>query len=696
MNSFSQGDCMPSSLKTVKKTQQSTQEIKTYISNVIYMKEYLYFLLLGIMFCIFLSLLTFDPGDPSGFSINASSSLSKVEVENLMGKAGAIVSDWMYQLFGIGALLFSFIFIGQILGSLQKPEPKSRFYLKLFGYPQLIIFFLGLSCRVVDSLDFRGIEIYSGGYLGHIVSEFFYSIFGKTGSILALAIGTLSSLILCLGLRPTQIFPFMAKLTNFKSLDIFLKKIKALNLKSLKKVFISLRLKRKRSQLMHSTRDVSKAQSLKKNSLYQAPREQKDIFQLFNTPDFNADDLDTQKTEKMLFDEARAIEEKLLTFSVKGQVVKSFSGPIVNIHEFEPASGVKVSKVISYQDDLALALKTKSLLIDMQYGKSTLAIEVPKKQREHVYLQDLVKSDAFKNPNLELPIALGKSISGEPLVSDLTHMPHLLVAGATGSGKSVCINSMILSLTLFKSPEDLKLILVDPKVLELSSYNELGHLLTPVVTEAQKATGVLEWAISEMERRYIVMKKYEVRNIKSYNRLIEKKAHKSSGTYDSKKMPYIVIIIDELCDLMMTTAKRVEDSIQRLAQKSRAAGIHLVLATQRPSVDVITGVIKANLPSRISFQVASRHDSRTIIESIGAERLLGKGDMLYMPSGENRFIRAQCAYVSDEEIGRITKYLKDKMPVNYDKNIESFINTQIEKAALFDKNKTVKENFHPL
>jgi S-DNA-T family DNA segregation ATPase FtsK/SpoIIIE len=373
------------------------------------------------------------------------------------------------------------------------------------------------------------------------------------------------------------------------------------------------------------------------------------------------------------------LEEKLGQFGVTGKVLRSQPGPVVNVHEFEPAAGVKVTKVIGLQDDLTLGLKAQSILMAPQPGKSTIGIEIPSAHRETVSLRDIMESPMFQGNGAPLPMAIGKLVDGSPLVADLASMPHLLIAGATGSGKSVGINVTLLSLMMSRTPKQLRLILVDPKMLELSNYDGIGHLLMPVVTEPHKAAGALRWALDEMERRYRLMKNAAVRNIAGFNAEVEN----GRGGIDTdsgqplQELPYIVVVIDELCDLMMTAPKDVEDSVQRLAQKARAAGIHLVLATQRPSVDVLTGVIKANLPCRISFQVASKHDSRTIIESIGAEKLLGRGDMLFLPPGTSKLVRAHGAYVGDKEINRIADRLRELYPVRYD----AAIIDEVERAA---------------
>ena len=378
--------------------------------------------------------------------------------------------------------------------------------------------------------------------------------------------------------------------------------------------------------------------------------------------------------------EALVLEEKLGQFGVLGKVLKSQPGPVVNVHEFEPAAGIKVTKVLALQDDLALGLKAQSVLMAPQPGKSTIGVEIPAALRETVPLKKILSHTKFRDNQAPLPMVIGALVDGSPLVADLASMPHLLIAGSTGSGKSVGINVSLLSLMMNRTPDRLRLILVDPKMLELSNYDGIGHLLMPVVTEPQKAAGALKWAIDEMERRYRLMKHAAVRNIGGFNAEVE--SGRSLVDPDTGKLvgtlPYLVVVIDELCDLMMTAPKDVEDSIQRLAQKARAAGIHLILATQRPSVDVLTGVIKANLPCRISFQVASKHDSRTIIETIGAERLLGKGDMLFLPPGTSKLVRAHGAYVGDKEINSIADRLRKLYPTQY----ESTIIDEVERAAV--------------
>ncbi len=353
------------------------------------------------------------------------------------------------------------------------------------------------------------------------------------------------------------------------------------------------------------------------------------------------------------------LEKILLDFGVNGNIKKVSHGPVVTLNEFEPAAGVKVSKIINLSDDIARNTSSESARISTIPGSNTIGIELPNLIRENVYLSEIFKNQNFKKKDIKLPIALGKNISGTPLIGDLASMPHLLIAGTTGSGKSVCINTIILSLLYRHRPDRCKFILIDPKMLELSTYEGIPHLLCPVITEAKKAASVLGWVVKEMESRYRLMTKEGVRNIDGYNN-----KHKLP-------MPYIVVVVDEMSDLMLVAGKEIESYIQKLSQMARAAGIHIIMATQRPSVDVITGTIKANFPTRISFQVTSKIDSRTILGEQGAEQLLGKGDMLYMSSA-NRIVRIHAPFVSENEIQKINDFLRSQAEPDYVDEILNF------------------------
>ena len=372
-----------------------------------------------------------------------------------------------------------------------------------------------------------------------------------------------------------------------------------------------------------------------------------------------------------LFDNANKLEDTLMSFGVEAKVLQVTKGPSVTRFEIQPSPGVKVSKIVNLQDDIALGLAASAVRMEAPIpGKSAIGIEVPNKKQTPVFLREVLDSKEFQESTKKISFALGKDITGACIVGDLSEMPHMLIAGATGSGKSVCINSLIVSLLYKYSPDEIKLLMIDPKVVELSIYNGIPHLLIPVVTEPKKAAGALNWAVNEMDKRYELFTKYKVKNIKSYNQQVDK-------GFISEKLPYIVLIVDELADLMMTCPNDVEDYICRLAQKARAAGIHLIIATQRPSVDVITGVIKANIPSRISFAVSSGVDSRTILDQTGAEKLLGRGDMLYSPMGANKPLRIQGAFISEEEVENVVDFIKSSEDeVNYREEIIEHINNE--------------------
>jgi S-DNA-T family DNA segregation ATPase FtsK/SpoIIIE len=384
------------------------------------------------------------------------------------------------------------------------------------------------------------------------------------------------------------------------------------------------------------------------------------------------------------------LQKKLEDFGVAGEVVAVRPGPVITMYEFKPAAGVKVRRIVLLADDLAMALRAVSVRILAPIpGESVVGIEIPNPRRETVRLREVIESEAYRNSESKLTLALGKDIGGTPFATDLAKMPHLLVAGATGTGKSVSINAMILSILYKSSPQDVKFIMVDPKMLELTMYEEIPHLLVPVVTDPKKAAAALFWAMDEMDRRYRLMRDRGARNLDNYNRTLEKEAGNKKAVIDltepesneapialggdvskdgplvHEKLPRIVIIIDELADLMLTVGRDIEEYITRLAQKARAAGIHLILATQRPSVDVITGLIKANFPARISFQVTTRVDSRTILDSMGGEKLLGNGDLLFLPPGTARLIRVHGAFVSDQEVRKVMKFIKQQGQPNY-------------------------------
>src|SRR5678815_3793660 len=398
--------------------------------------------------------------------------------------------------------------------------------------------------------------------------------------------------------------------------------------------------------------------------------------------------------ERELMESSRQLEEKCREFAVEGQVAQIHPGPVVTTFEFKPDAGVKYSKITGLADDLCLALQAESIIIDRLPGKSTVGIQVPNHVREQISLRELLESDIYRKSPSKLTLALGKTIHGEPYVADMSMMPHLLIAGSTGTGKSVGLNAMLTSILYRATPDDVRLIMIDPKRLELGMYEDIPHLLTPVVVDPKQASNSLRWAVREMEERYKTLAAEGVRNIEQYNRnirhVIEEQAGKE-GAEVPKQLPFIVVVIDELADLMMVAGNEVEESICRLAQMARAVGIHLILATQRPSVDVITGLIKANLPSRISFRVSSKTDSRTILDGNGAEQLLGRGDMLFLPPASSRCMRLHGPYISEQESARVASFLRkqgkpvfdDTITAEDEKSGQSTI--EYEKDELYDE-----------
>jgi S-DNA-T family DNA segregation ATPase FtsK/SpoIIIE len=392
--------------------------------------------------------------------------------------------------------------------------------------------------------------------------------------------------------------------------------------------------------------------------------------------------------ERELMDAARLLEEKCREFAVEGSVVQIHPGPVVTTYEFKPDAGVKYAKITNLSDDLCLAMQAESVLIDRIPGKSTVGIQIPNRTREHISLRELLESDTYRRSPSKLTLALGKGIHGEPYMADLAAMPHLLIAGSTGAGKSVGINGMLTSILYRATPDDVRLIMVDPKRLELGMYEDIPHLLTPVVVDPKQAANALRWAVREMEERYKLLASEGVRNIEQFNRnmqnsILEKREPEEGKEF--KTLPFIVVVIDELADLMMVAGNEVEESIARLAQMARAVGIHLILATQRPSVDVITGLIKANLPARIAFRVASKIDSRTILDGNGAEQLLGRGDMLFLPPASSRFTRVHGPYISEQESARLASFLRKQGKPTYDETITADEKTAADGGIEFEK-----------
>ena len=631
------------------------------------------FLLLAIILGI--SLITFYPGDHV-YGINSAHSGA---FQNLFGMAGAHLAGYLFLIIGFSSywpvIIFIAVSVSSFKGKSTLPPLKG-----IIASICLIISSSGLmDLQLGDEIHYRGSIITSGGLAGYISIplEKFMNFFGANIFLLAVFI---ISLMLCTNITFSIFF------SKFRSLTlIYFRHIKELLNKRAEK-------KKKRKARAQSLQDAPKEKKIvkivepKKETVKKPEQESFPFMHL--TGDFKMPSLEllddppggekgTGVQKDSLEMNARILERKLADFGVIGEVVEISPGPVITMYEYKPAPGIKISRVTALADDLTLALRAPSVRIVAPLpGKAAIGIEIANNKREHVYLKEVLSSQDYKDSGNKLTIALGKDITGAPVIADLIRMPHLLVAGATGTGKSVSLNAMINSILFKLSPDMVKLLMIDPKRIELSVYQDIPHLLHPVVTEPKEATRALRWAVQEMERRYMLLSDRGVRNIDAYNRKIHKQKQATAiGKEEGigKPLPYIILVIDELADLMMVSSRDVEESITRLAQMARASGIHLIIATQRPSVDVLTGIIKANFPTRISFQVSSKVDSRTILDTIGAEHLLGEGDMLFMPPGVGRLTRIHGAYISEEEVRRVTDFLRNQMKPDYDSSIVSSV-----------------------
>lgn len=589
---------------------------------------------------ILISLVTHDPWDPSPFTYSTERA---GELRNLLGIFGSYLSDILLQAMGFSAYIIPAVLtiygLKRVFGRGIRRRPVTFI---------LSIVILILSISSILTLTFKGS---AGGIIGFLATRVSLRLLSTVGSYLIfipLAIVTLMYLI------PFSIMDVIEKIKSTVELRARIvhregmKKKESPQLEEIPVETPAVSYQQESLPLKYP--EVKSKPPERTSSEYELPG-----MELLRDPSPSK----SKPSKEELLQSASLLEKKLQDFSIEGKVTHVSPGPVVTMFEFEPAPGVKINKVVSLSEDLAMALKTSSVRISPIAGRATLGIEVPNRERDEVFLKDLIASEAFKKSPSKLTFALGKDIFGAPVVADLSRMPHLLVAGATGSGKSVAINTMILSLLFRATPRDVRMLLIDPKMLELSAYEDIPHLLMPVLTSPKEASDALKKIVLEMERRYKLLAETGSRNIETYNKQLA-----SLSTDDKEFLPYIVVFIDELADLMFVSAHEVEDSIARLAQMARAAGIHLILATQRPSVDVITGVIKANFPSRISFQVSSKLDSRIILDTYGAEQLLGKGDMLFISPGR-KTIRVHGAYVSEEEIRNVTNFIKAQGSPDY-------------------------------
>jgi len=605
--------------------------------------ELLGFCIAVIGLTLLVALLSYSPEDPN-FIFN-----EETQIKNIFGFKGSVISDIFFQSIGLVSILLAITIFITGINLLRNKDTiiliENLFFAILYALCGSLFFTFFYSESFWLSINGNG------GFVGKFLEEsFIFSIIdlNQKFSFYFLIIIIFILFLLSVNFNPKKFGLFIKFFTSFifikkKQMENFDEKFRETNTTStddnknlIQENFLFSKSKpeniTKKNKFILPSIDLLKSPSNKEKN-----------------KDLNPTGLDSSFLEKILLD-----------FGVEGKIKKISSGPVVTLNEFEPAAGVKVSKIINLSEDIARNTSSESARISTIPGRNTIGIEIPNPYRENVYLSEILSNNDFFKKDIKLPIALGKNISGSPIIGDLASMPHLLIAGTTGSGKSVCINTIILSLLYRHTPEKCKFILIDPKMLELSTYEGIPHLLCPVITEAKKAASVLGWVVKEMESRYRLMTREGVRNIEGYN-----SKHKLP-------MPFIVVIVDEMSDLMLVAGKEIENYIQKLSQMARAAGIHIIMATQRPSVDVITGTIKANFPTRISFQVTSKIDSRTILGEQGAEQLLGKGDMLFMTSA-NKMIRIHAPYVSENEIEKVNNHLRSQEEPDYIDEILNFV-----------------------
>jgi S-DNA-T family DNA segregation ATPase FtsK/SpoIIIE len=652
---------------------------------------------LALAFFLFLSLVSYQPGDPSfSHSVNG-----VPKIKNIFGSVGAYTSDILIKLIGLSALMLPIIFL--IIAFKHFLDDAFKITrLLILGIVGLLFSTAGLVSLALSDIRLYGAKIQTGGLLGAMIVTFFSNYLNGGGAFIFLTLILVLSLIAVVDLSVVSAGQKTVVLGQRSWL--FWKRILEWAKARVRDRSLAVPEKKEETHKVPFIEEPSAAveKKPKRKKIEQIRFDFLEQDGVFNLPALSLLDdhsrKDTRVKRESLLMNSRLLEKKLSDFGVEAKVVEVKPGPVITMYEMEPAPGVKINKITNLTDDLALALRAPSIRIVAPIpGKAAIGIEIPNNEREAVHLREVLDNEDFQDPKVKLPIALGEDIVGVPVVTDLVKMPHLLIAGTTGSGKSVSLNAMICSMLFKCSPDEVKFLMIDPKRLELSSYEGIPHLLHPVVVDAKKASLVLKWAVEEMEKRYVTISEVGVKGIDSYNKLMDKnkgtreklvalqKAKPGQENGDDaqdlpeaadmangKKLPYIVIVIDELADLMMVASRNVEESLARLAQMARAAGIHLILATQRPSVDVITGVIKANFPTRISFQVSSKVDSRTILDQLGAENLLGAGDMLFMPPGSSKITRIHGAYVSEKEIDRVVSFVRKQRKPDYDSSISEY------------------------
>ncbi|MGA3083561.1 MAG: DNA translocase FtsK 4TM domain-containing protein [Thermodesulfobacteriota bacterium] len=635
----------------------------------------IYFEILGLALgavgiLILLALISHHSTDPS-FS---STQMGDLPIKNWVGKIGSYSSTFLFEFLGLASFWLSFIFFQLAFYSFRK-EPLSSPYWHAIGYLLVIFSFAALLSRGGQNIQFFGWNFLWGGILGNQIFHLISLLLNPPGTYIFLIVVLLTGFILITRVSLARV----GERVHARLLD---------QLSRWRDSYQKNRERKRKAKSLQVEKEIQKEKEAHPPTIVQSPvfkpvaplprpqpHQEQFVFMKekgdFELPPLTLLDTyeknDQEVQQQSLLMNSRLLEKKLKDFGVEGQVTEVSPGPVITMYEFEPAPGVKISRITGLADDLAMAMRAVSIRIVAPLpGKPVIGIEIPNSQRETVGLKDILSSQEFSGPKSKLTLALGKDILGFPVVTNLAKMPHLLIAGATGTGKSVCLNALISSILFKARPEEVRFFFIDPKRIELLPYEGIPHLLHEVVTDAKMATRVLRWAIREMEDRYQKMADKGARNIDTYNQRLLKEKKGASEKYPEEWLPYVVIVIDELADLMLVSSRDVEESLTRLAQMARAAGIHLLIATQRPSVDILTGIIKANFPARISFQVSSKTDSRTILDANGAEALLGAGDMLFLPPGVSRVQRIHGAFVSEAEIKRLTEFLKKQKEAVYD------------------------------
>ena len=657
-------------------------------------------LLIAVGVFLFLSLVSYHPMDPSFFSYTS----SKVKgIHNWMGIVGAYLSGLLFQGFGFPSFLISFVLVVFAFSFIFRWEWK-YLSLKITGWAVILLTTSSFFGLWLNPIRIYQQDLLMGGFIGEIFSRNLVRYFNRPGATILLSVILILSFVLGTGISFISVVKYLGGAVQKLIEKIGTFKMVRKEGAEREKKLVKRKQEKKEAKEVPPTVVVEKPSPppKKEELVKQEAFEFLESSKAFQLPPISLLEAEVEKRQKIdrdsLIMNSRILEKKLLDYGVEGKVVEVRPGPVITVYEFEPAPGVKVSRIVNLADDLALALSALSIRIVAPIpGKAVVGIEVPNTNRETVYFKEIIDSDNFRTFKSKLSFGLGKDISGQPFVVDLARMPHLLVAGSTGSGKSVSINAMICSILFKAAPEEVRFLMIDPKMLELSDYEGIPHLLLPVVTNPKKAAVALKWLVDEMERRYTVLAEKGVRNIEHYHQRMEKELREKGKVYKRKgdvlegdeekpmepmeRVPYIVVVIDELADLMMISSREVEEYITRLAQMSRAVGIHLILATQRPSVDVLTGIIKANFPARISFQVTSKVDSRTILDTIGAEHLLGAGDMLFLPPGSSKLTRLHGAFVSSPEIKRVVEFLRKQGKPSYDPSILAEVKKEKEAAG---------------